>query len=258
MNVKSDIWLKRIWFVNGIILFLFFLLGILFVSNEIIYQFDRNRSDERGVIVGEEKNDAESENLELQTIRLSTPQDIFNSDIKFISVYQKDYDTPRKVLEISGSAKYLPEGMKINVIFTDQSKKYTKLLLDRKASINKMNYPSYEQEKQQKFIYYEISFEDTDNNGRINSEDKNEYYISNFDGTDFRRILPLCYQVEEYDFSDDYSKLYFICKIEPNDNNISPEYWEKILVEYDFSKDEIIVDESLNSLVNKARKIIVK
>ena len=68
------------------------------------------------------------------------------------------------------------------------------------------DYPYSEYDSLQQNIYYEISTKDTDGNGRINSADESESFISNLDGSSLTKVLSSEYKVERHEFSKDFQE----------------------------------------------------
>jgi hypothetical protein len=259
MKINSDVLMKRVWLINGFIFFLVFVILIFIMTFDYVSSLSKD-SDEKGVIVGKEKEEADKQGLELQTIVFSSPDRILDSEIYIIKVGQIDYEAPKKstvrITQYSELAGYEDE-MKVNVIFINSKTKTQRLLLNKKASINRMDIPNSD-DSLRKYILYKISLHDSDGNGRINSDDKEECFISNLDGSNFKKIELHNNKVLEYNFSNDYKKIQFICSIIPQDKTIKEEYWDRTFLEYDTETNKILEYKELTSLFREAKEIMLE
>lgn len=236
---SSTVFKYVIGIVIAVILLIVFLIMQLF-----------NYENDHGIIVNNEKMDSDRKS-ELQNFTFSLPEQIYGSDIMFISIRQK-YNSRASGSYSSGS------GVSANILFFNYQRDYYKILLNEKASINIMDYPDFEKNTLQQNIYYDISLKDTDGNGRINSDDNPEYFISALDGSDLKKIKLEGYKVMRHEFGNDYQSIYLLCAIIPKDKTLDEEYWERALFEYDIRKGALIKHENLNMLLSKAKEIMVK
>ncbi len=234
---------KYVLLIFGFIVLFMIALSMMFTSNG---------GSEGGIPVGNMK-DASDKEAALNSFTFSLPERVYGSDISLISIEQQGHYSRA----FSSGSSY-ERGTKANVLFFDLKAGYYHLLLSEKASINKMDYPESRADSLQKVIFYDISLKDTDGNGRINSEDESNYFISDLSGMNFKRIKLDGYVVVEHQFIDKYNYIYLLCAKDPRNKEIERENWERVLFEYDVKKDELLKLEDLNMLIGKAKQIMLK
>lgn len=248
---------KKIWLINGILV-LIIILYLLYRIGDAIYLEYFAEISHGGVIVGEERAKAKTQGVELQTIRYSKPTKLLNTDYKLIIIDQTDYEIPRKVLEMAKSANDFRYGVTINAILFNEEKDDYKLILDKVACIKQLNAPTWKGDSLQHYILYDIAFHDTNNDGKINEKDEGVLFISELDGTDFTKIIPDSLKMISYNETEKRDRIEIACLQRPHDKDIPEEHWEQVTCYYDLSKKELIIDSKLNTLIEKARQILVK
>lgn len=247
---------KKIWLLNGV-LFLLVVLFVLFKISTTIYDDYFATYDQGGVIVGERKVEAKQEGVALQTIKYSKPRKLLNSGYRLITVSQTDYEIPKNVLEAAAEANDYRYGVTINAILFKEGSDDYRLLLDKIACIKRLIAPTSRIDSLQTYILYDIAFEDTNADGKINERDSGQLYISDVSGENFRKILPDSLKLVNFNETPDRDRVEISSLRIPADGSIPEEHWEQVTCYYDVEKHELKIDRKLNKLLEKARKILV-
>lgn len=191
--------LKFIWGVNGVVIFLLAILGLVYLISEISHLFQKDYEYNKGVIIGEKKSQAKKINIDLQHLVYDTPEKIQTTNYYYSTVHVVDKDIPKEVFESIQSANNFSInllGGTINVIFFNEDESEVYPLLNDFAFISYINVPSYyrnidlSKQKKRNYILYKIALKDTDGDGRINDNDSTAYYISDLNGKNLTRITP--------------------------------------------------------------------
>ena len=96
-----------------------------------------------------------------------------------------------------------------NVVFLDSNYQVIRNLLDKKAFISDINIPWGGREKVDRSIQniaYEIAFEDSNNDGKLNNDDNMDLYISDLDGGNLLQVTKNI-DVKSYEFINDHKDL---------------------------------------------------
>ena len=186
--------LKIVWTINGVILLVIFILMAVTLGGELIDKFSYKESK---IIVGEELEEAKKEGLVLQGLEVGTPQAIYNSDVYILSVKLKTYERPRSTnfgspSKLKIDATYGNDV--VNFIFLDKDMQPVSTLLDRKAFIKSYTYPDramrerLSEEVVQQNISYEIAFEDSNKDGKIDDDDNSDLFITDLTGKNLTQV----------------------------------------------------------------------
>lgn len=238
--------------INGIIIPCFVLFGLFQMLER---RFNKSEDKPTGIIVGDELNQAKKQNLSLQGVEYSSPQEIHNSKGKYLTVSIMTYEEA-KVMEmaISSSNNFGYSLMNIsNILFLDSTLNKTHWLIDRKASIRdldiKGNYGSKKDiDTNYKYLAYEIGFEDSNHDGLINSEDYHDLYISDLNGKNLSKVTENI-DLIQYEFQNKQSSI-FIRYVERNDS-IRLEHKLKKFAVYDIERGEFKTYDQLNKTLEQ-------
>jgi hypothetical protein len=197
MPLNLDRLFRGIWLANGILLLLLAIGGLGIAAYGLI---DVLAGDDQGVqpMGGGAPTPG---GLRPRAIRYDEPERLLNSPWRLVQVrYGSDYAKPGVGDLAMTSASYeralYADGPLVNVMFFRPDSGVGRLLLDRPAYIRSLDYapehPRYPTERVDTvpWITYSVAFEDTDHNDRLDEEDAAELYISELDGSRFRRVLP--------------------------------------------------------------------
>ncbi len=178
MKLTLDRALRWIWLLIGILLLSFLAVGGVLILAQLVG--NRGARDDAVRVA----SDSAVPREEPRAVRYGLPQGIHGTSTTFLSVnYGRGYE-PR------GSAGYASadrgSGVMANVVFVDGQG--ARLLLDRPAHIQDMRYPS-RPEDTWRWIEYTIAFDDTNRDGRLDSQDGMGLYVSDVEGRNLRPVL---------------------------------------------------------------------
>jgi hypothetical protein len=126
--------------------------------------------------------------LIIQGLNYDSPEPIYNSKNFCIKIMAKTYKNPLKMGSGSSfeSGRYERNDSYLNILFLDSNYNALGRLLDRKAFITTMTIPPRDYDEKIdttiKNIGYLISFDDSDNNKKIDEDDNKDLYVSDLDG----------------------------------------------------------------------------
>lgn len=256
---KFDKALKVLWFVNGIIIFVFVSIGAYqFISELLPRNYDYTNND---LIVGERLKEAKEKGLALQGLVYQAPESIYNSTNQYIEVSAKTYEEAKLMnLGMSSAGNYGTALYgAINVIFVDKDYKVIRTLLDTKADIREWKFArphnSYKKEPDPSVqnIAYEIAFEDTNKDGLLNDKDHHDLYISGLTGESLTQVTTGLY-VDSFDFDNKNSQL-FITYYDRTDER--QEHKRKKFAIYTIANKELRFLEDLNKAIDKLESQLV-
>lgn len=199
----------------------------------LVYKYMRDYSygfdyEEESIIVGEELEKAKNDSLALQGLSYESPIDIYNSTNRYLPISVMTYEEARQIKEMASMAGDISpniyEQNYFNVLFMDKDYKVTGQLVDRKASIRDIfinrwgssgyDYYDYDYRHEKeavdttlKHIAYSIAFLDSNNDGKLNSLDDYDLYISDLDGKNLTQVTNQM-DIVDYKFIDSNSKIF--------------------------------------------------
>jgi len=212
-----------IWLINGV----FFLVGIPILMWKIIEPNRYNEYDNshESLIVGEALGEAKKKGQVIQTIDYDKPEEVTNSSYFMLPIFAKTYESPidlgmieddfEEIMFIppaeqpsSGTANeskivrnfsyYSSNRQVVNVIFLNYNYEVIRTLLNEKAFISSFRIPDQDhwvksnglvsKDETIKNITFQIAFEDTNKDGKLDDEDNNDLYISDLDGGNLKKV----------------------------------------------------------------------
>jgi hypothetical protein len=187
--------LKILAIINGLIIpvFIGYLIYKSLTDEQDYYSYQTD-----SLIVGEDLEQALSDSLALQGLGYDIPVWIGNSSNFYLPIsvmtFQEAKDL-RRDIESAGDIS-LSFYNYTNVVFLDQDYKVIGKLLDKSASISDIqsNYRGlyYAEEEDLSntvtHIVYQIAFEDTNGDNRLNSLDDHDLYVSDLSGRNLVRV----------------------------------------------------------------------
>lgn len=208
-----DRFFRRIWLVNGVLALLLLMIALGVAGYGLLSERWNRR--EQGVRPGSNAAPPAAD-LRPRAIRYDVPERILNSDWTLVQVgYGTDYGKGGSgSLAVTSRAYgvYGREGVLVNVAFLPPDGGPGRLLLDRPAYIRTLDFPRVPNRQDEPvdsvpWITYSIAFDDSDRNGRLDEEDAAELYVSDLDGSNFRRVLPPGLRVRSTEVRPDRSLL---------------------------------------------------
>lgn len=205
-----------------------------------------------------------SADLSPRAIRYDVPERVLNSDWTLVQVgYGTDYGKRASgSLAMASRAYYgvYGPGVLVNVAFLPPDGGRGRLLLDHPAYIRTLDFPRERDRPDERadsvpWITYSIAFEDTDRNGRLDEQDAVELYISDLDGSNFRRVLPPGLRVRSTQVLPDRSLL--VLALDARSSEREPEdQLPQRAFRFDPRNGRLSADEVLDSLAVTAGRML--
>lgn len=141
-------------------------------------------------------------------VQYSYPQEITNSNNYFISKFMSDAIDNKPIETVIGIGE-VPENT-VNLIFLNNKFEKIGTLLEQDASIKYIDIPNLysknsEQIKLTQNIIYIIGTKDTNDDGKIDTNDEHFLYISDLNGKNLNRILDK--HIKQYKFINDFKDI---------------------------------------------------
>lgn len=211
-----------IWSINSVIIFLIITIVLLIlVENRFPMIFRGSfKKHDRGLIVGDLSEKAKKLDVDLQHLMYDSPTKIKYSDYYMVDIIALDKDLPPSVKESIALANDFSIhiiGATVNIVFFNEDRTDVHKLLDSYGYIKNVSYPkdsyySYSRERdteKRDYILYEMSFEDTNEDGRINDQDSTAFFLSDLRGRNLKQFTPFSIHFDRYSFSEDLNEIYF-------------------------------------------------
>lgn len=201
MSERADRLLKRIWLVNGVaaLVLLSVLAGwALFMAASLLWH------GRDGIAAGGPEA-ADSAAVQPRAVRLGYPAEIRGSRTRFIMVEHGRGNYPAGAAlsgSYSGSARadsYYGDGPVVNVIFLRPGGG-SGLLFQKPALVVSTDYPRPEAKEDagQGWIAFVTVLEDTNHNGRLDRDDRQDLYLTDLDGSGRHRVLTDSFSVQSF------------------------------------------------------------
>lgn len=255
MNNK---FIKILIIVNGLLIPVF--VGWTVYKVAFADSYDSYEPD--GIIVGDELDKAMQDSLALQGISYEMPEQVYNSSNLYIPVSARTYEEALALKRISESAGDFYAGAynNVNVLFLDKNYKVIGSLLDRKASVNSIqngpdNYYNNRQEIDTTFrhLAYLIGFEDSNKDGRLNSEDDHDLYLSDLSGKNLTQVTSGV-DVDQYTFIQSNTRILIRYK---ERNALRDEHNPIRLALYDIRARELTPLEDVHLALREIESILI-
>jgi hypothetical protein len=253
-----DRWLKRLWMVNGVLLLALLILGTgaLLVS-WLSGAFSRNNA----VIAADTTRGAPAKP---RAVRFSPPREIWGTKTRVVIVrYGKGQQgagfgsgsdmSSREYYSLDGDRG--SAGPVVNLIFLSGTEP-GHVLLDKPAYVDWFDSPTAKSDSLQRWIAYHIAFDDTNKDGRLDSDDRVDLYLSDLDGTHLRRVLPPGMRLLHQDPVGDGRHLIVTALQVPNDWRGSDDELRERAFLYDVQTGATTPHVGLDSLVQRAARVL--
>ena len=214
MKFNLDKSLKYLWLINGLVILgamtnSMIIQPLLNPKPEPHYYYEHGDDD---IVIGEKLAKAIEEGRILQGLTYAMPSSINNSSNYYMLISAHTYEEAKEYERAAGSAGDLSFSFYncVNILFLDKNYQPTRSLLDKKASILDFEFPRYykaDSDTFSKHIAYMIGFEDTNEDGVLNSDDSHDLYISDLDGSNLKQITTNL-NIEEYDFQRRHNEIF--------------------------------------------------
>lgn len=187
-----DRWLKRLWLVNGVLL----LALLVFGTGGLLISWLSGAFGGKNAVMAPDTTRGAT--VTPRAVRYSAPRRILGTKTRVVVVrYGKGQQrTPLGLgSEMSAAALYsydedrYQDGPVVNLIFLTGTQP-GRVLFDKPAYVGRFDYPRSREDSLERWVTYHIAFEDTNKDGRLDSDDRDDLYVSDLDGSNLRRVLP--------------------------------------------------------------------
>ncbi len=245
-----DRWLKRLWMVNGVLLLGLLILG----TGALLVSWLSGAFSAKNAVIAPDTT--RSGPVKPRAVRFSAPREIWGTKTRLVVVgYGKSQQGAglREYYSSDGSSDQ--SGPRVNVIFLTGTEP-GRVLLDKPAYIGWLDYPSTKSDSLQRWIRYHIAFDDTNKDGRLDSDDRADLYVSDVDGSNLRRVLPPGMRLLDDDPLGDGRHLIVTALQVPNDwRGPEDELRERAFL-YDVQTGATTPYVGLDSLVQRAARVL--
>jgi len=255
MNNK---FIKLIIVVNGILLFFVLIFALVNITKDFFS--NRNKYDE-GLYIGEKIEKAKEKKVALQGLRYYTPSSLYNSSNSYLPISLLTYEEEKAIYEAASVANDIGSSLLkyVNVVFLDENYQLIGSLLDKKASILEIepqrdsNYNDNKVDETVKYIAYLIAFEDSNKDGKLNSADNHDLYISDLNGKNLQKITHNL-NIDRFEFKKSNSQIFIKYT---SRENIREEHKKQDFAIYNIEEGKFVNLKSLNNELNNLEKIII-
>lgn len=254
-------YVKFVIILNGTLLPILLLFALFQISKDI-YRSNRKAIPE-GVIVGEELEEAKNAEVALQGLKYHNFIELYNSENMYLPISLLTYEEERVINKFASTANDVGDVLLkyVNVVFVDENYKVIRSLLDKKGSIyniepqRKSNgYNNKKLDTTVRCIAYLIAFEDSNKDGKLNSADAHDLFISDMSGGDLTKVTNDI-NIDDFDFINSNSEIL----IHYTDRSeLREEHKRKKIAIYNIKKRKLIDLSSLDKELDKLEKIIIE
>ena len=260
MTLSNTKFIKLLIIVNGVLLFFVLVFAMYTITKEL---FPKKQPVEKGIVVGEALEKAKKDSVALQGLKYDNPIPIYNSKNSYLPISLLTYKEEKRINKMAAMANdYNGALLKfVNVIFLDENYQVINSLVDKKASIAEIkpqrkstDYTSKEIDKTVKYIGYLVAFKDTNVDGKLNSLDHHDLYISNLDGQNFTRVSTNI-AIDSFEFIKSNSQIFI--KYTHRENRREEHKKQKFAI-YDIAAAKFLNLLSLDSELDKLEQLIIQ
>jgi hypothetical protein len=215
-----------------------------------------------GIILGEELKEAKKDSVSLQGLKYNTPDYLYNSKNTYLPISLLTYEEEKEIYKTASLANDIGDALLkyVNVIFLNEKYQVITSLLDKKASILKIepqrkdySIERNEIDKSVKYIAYLIAFTDSNKDGKLNSADNHDLYLSDFNGKNLKKVTNNI-NLDSFEFINLNSQIFIKHK---NRENISEEHKKLRFAIYDIESSKFLNMSSINKEIDNLEKIII-
>ncbi|CAM1349918.1 MULTISPECIES: hypothetical protein [Tenacibaculum] len=253
-------YIKFLIILNGTLLPVILIFLLFQLTKEF---FPNNNNFPDGIILGEELETAKKDSLVLQGLKYYTPIDLYNSKNKYLPISLLTYEEEKRVKNLVSVANDIGDSLLkfVNIIFVDENYQVITSLLKKKASIlqikpqrKRYKLERDELDKTVKYIAYLIAFEDSNKDGKLNSGDNHDLYLSDLNGKNLIRITNSI-NLDRFEFTNSNSQIF----IKYTDReNIREEYKKQKFAIYDIESSKLLNMSSIDKELDNLEKIIIE
>src|SRR5437667_945584 len=252
-----DRWLKRLWMVNGVLLLILMVLGACAL---LVHCLSGAFGGKTAVLAPAPTGRAAAKP---RAVRYSPPRPIWGSKTRVVIVrYGKGQQGAGSGFGSRGYAESYGEyregdGPVVNLLFLTGTAP-GRVLLDKPAYVGDFDYPSSKDDSLQHWLTYQIAFDDTNADGRLDSDDRVDLYVSDLDGSNLRRVLPPGMRLLDHHAVGDGRHLVVTALQVPKDWRGSDDELPQRAFLYDVPTGTTTPYTALDSLVRDAARVLAR
>lgn len=256
MNNK---FIKFLIILNGVMLPVLVGFGIYQISKDF---FSKKDNIERGLYVGDELKASKKDSIVLQGLKYNSPRNLYNSKNKYLPISLLTYEEEKRINKIASVSNAIDDHLLkfVNVIFLDENYQVITSLLEKKASIlqiepqrKRYNLEKNMLDKTVKYIAYLIAFEDSNKDGKLNSADNHDLYLSNLNGKNLKKVTSNI-NLDRFEFVNSNSQIFI--KYTKREN-IREEHKKQRFAIYDIKSSKLLNMSSIDKELDELEKIII-
>jgi len=261
--------IRTLIIVNGIIIPLVFIVIVVVLVGNLI---GNNRYGESGTgILTQNVLQKDSDFVARQGLDYSAPDLIEGTENYFITISVKTFDKPQTLETRVSKLSYLKSNEEetnyFNIIFLDKNYQVLRSLLTKKASITdvviaekdesfKTGYNSKTPgtDPTVKYIAYQIVYEDTNHNGKLDNKDLADLYISGIEGSNLTKVTRNI-DIKKVKFFNKNTMLF----IEYTDRKNEPEEYKFLkFATYNIPEKKLIMLDGITNEISTIKGILNK
>ena len=207
-NPGIDVWLKRVWLVNGVVLLGALVIGFGFAAFAVVGDW----RGQQGLAVAAPSPDGIAEKG-LRAVRFDVPVRVRGTNTQMVLVHNGADYLPAGSGESSTSKQYDRsggDGPTVNVAFLSPNGAPGHLLFDGPAFVSRVSYPGESDgraDSLQTWITYEAVLTDTNGDGSLDENDERELLVTDLNGNNLRHVLPPGFRFREFSSLQDQKSL---------------------------------------------------
>lgn len=254
--------IKTLIIINGLVIPIAILVVFIILISQAIQNSSRRFRPE--VLNTENTITKNGDTLLIQGLRYENPRSIYNSKNYIIEVMPKTYEKPRELdsnpVNFEGGSSYsrinFPSEYYVNILFLDSNYNVIRRLVDKKASIESVTIPKGPTDEKVdttvKNIGYLIAFDDSNNDKKIDWNDKYDLYLSDLDGKNLFQVTKEI-DITDFNFINNHNDLFisFTKRTEMRD-----EYKIKRFAMFNIKTKQFRELSSIDKALNGIQKII--
>jgi hypothetical protein len=182
--------IKVLIVINGVLIPLILVIVLFVFVLDLVFPMRYNHS--AGVRINNEVLNKNGDTVVCQGVEYSSPLPVYNSSNFYMTVRPKSQDESRSRSSYMKKANWNGDGESyVNILFLDGKYNCIGKLVDRKASIEKLNIPACNDVKEDtsvRNIACLIAYSDTNKDGVLNWQDDHDLYVASLSSTNLTRV----------------------------------------------------------------------
>ncbi len=269
--MDGDRWLRRVWLVNGVLLLALFLWAGAYLAFAGVSSLVGNRHGDDVSLKGTGKDSSE---LMLRAVRFSAPQPIHGTDTRLVEIFHGAASMSVSLEEAysgmsigSGVGEREQNSPRINVLFL-RADGTGRLLFQKPVIIKEVDFPRPEAADvktpdptlaRRNWIAYVVVSEDTNDNGRLDADDRPTLYVSDLAGQGLHPVLgERMWPDQQFAIGDGSQMLVYALEPQGERKEESKERMRQRALLYDAGTGKLQPYAALDSLTREAARVVAE